>query len=149
RLVGTCPNNKKKPATIPRSSLAEIDISKAYTGAFIRIKSIPVFNEFDTWQAYKAGGSHQEHEPIYSGGKLLRPLLQQEIQPVLRLLSEADEKLPRIKAVKHPSIIKKVSYKGLIEEPWRTPISDNPEEDAVLKKTIANCNYGMLEKTDQ
>ncbi|MFM7990036.1 MAG: hypothetical protein ACKPKO_63055, partial [Candidatus Fonsibacter sp.] len=32
-----------------RSSLAEIDISKAYTGAFIRIKSIPVFNEFDAW----------------------------------------------------------------------------------------------------
>ena len=31
----------------------EIDISKAYTGAFMRIKSIPVFNEFDTWQAYK------------------------------------------------------------------------------------------------
>ena len=50
RLVGTCANNKKRPPTIPRKSLAEIDISKAYTGAFIRIKSIPVFNEFDTWQ---------------------------------------------------------------------------------------------------
>ena len=53
KLVGTCPNNKKKPATIPRSSLAEIDISKAYTGAFRRIRSTPVFNEFDTWQSYK------------------------------------------------------------------------------------------------
>ncbi|MFM7891719.1 MAG: hypothetical protein ACKO8V_07480, partial [Actinomycetota bacterium] len=37
-----------------------------------------------------------------------------------------------IKAVKHPSIIK-VSYKGLVEELWRTPISNDPEEDAVLK----------------
>ena len=27
-----------------------------------------------------------------------------------------------------------------------TPISDDPEEDAVLKNTIANGNYGMLEK---
>ncbi|MFM7984277.1 MAG: hypothetical protein ACKPKO_33635 [Candidatus Fonsibacter sp.] len=45
-LVGTCPNNTKRPPTIPRSSLAEIDISKAYTAAFMRIKSIPVFNEF-------------------------------------------------------------------------------------------------------
>ncbi|MFM7984491.1 MAG: hypothetical protein ACKPKO_34715, partial [Candidatus Fonsibacter sp.] len=55
RLVGTCPNNKKKPPTIPRSNLAEIDISKAYTGTgtFMRIKSIPVFKEFDTWQACK------------------------------------------------------------------------------------------------
>ncbi|MFM7987280.1 MAG: hypothetical protein ACKPKO_49000, partial [Candidatus Fonsibacter sp.] len=48
--------------------------------------------------------------------------------------------------MKHPNIIKKVSYRSLVEELWRTPISDDPEGDAVLKKTIANCNYGMLEK---
>ncbi|MFM7988547.1 MAG: hypothetical protein ACKPKO_55465 [Candidatus Fonsibacter sp.] len=51
-----------------------------------------------------------------------------------------------IKAAKHPSIIKKVSYRSLVDELWKTPISDDPEEDAVLKNTIANCNYGMLEK---
>jgi hypothetical protein len=34
-----------------------------------------------------------------------------------------------------------VDYKGLVDE-----LCDDPEEDAVLKKTIANCNYGMLEK---
>ena len=33
-----------------------------------------------------------------------------------------------------------------MEELWKTHISDDPEEDQVLKKTIANCNYGMLEK---
>ena len=48
--------------------------------------------------------------------------------------------------MQHPSIIKKVSYKDLVEELWRTPISDDPEEGSVLKKTIANCNYGKLEK---
>ncbi|MFM7980323.1 MAG: hypothetical protein ACKPKO_13505, partial [Candidatus Fonsibacter sp.] len=47
-----------------------------------------------------------------------------------------------IKAVKHPSIIKQVSYRSLVEELWRTPISDDPEEGAVLKKTIANCSTG-------
>jgi hypothetical protein len=51
-----------------------------------------------------------------------------------------------IKAVKHPSINKKVNCRGLVEELWKTPISDDPEEDSVLKKTTANCNYGMLEK---
>jgi len=51
-----------------------------------------------------------------------------------------------IRAAKHPSIIKKVSYKDLVEELWKTPISDDPEEGSVLKKTIANCNYGMLKK---
>ena len=59
-LVGTSPSKKLRPPTIPRSSLAEIDISKAYTGAFIRIKSIPVFKESDTWQSYKP------EEPIKS-----------------------------------------------------------------------------------
>ncbi|MFM7989467.1 MAG: hypothetical protein ACKPKO_60150, partial [Candidatus Fonsibacter sp.] len=39
-----------------------------------------------------------------------------------------------------------MSYRSLVEELWRTPISNDPEEDAVLKHTIANCNYGMLEK---
>ena len=53
---------------------------------------------------------------------------------------------PSIKAVKHPSIIKKVNHRQIIEELWRTPMSDDPEEDQVLKKTIANCNYGMMEK---
>ncbi|MFM7977887.1 MAG: hypothetical protein ACKPKO_01115 [Candidatus Fonsibacter sp.] len=53
RLVGTCPNNKKRPPTIPKSNLAKIDISNAYTAAFMRIRSVPVFNEFDTWQYYK------------------------------------------------------------------------------------------------
>ena len=47
------PSRRHKPPVIYISSLAEIDISKAYTGAFMRIRAIPVFNEFDTWQAYK------------------------------------------------------------------------------------------------
>ncbi|MFM7986224.1 MAG: hypothetical protein ACKPKO_43615, partial [Candidatus Fonsibacter sp.] len=38
---------------------------------------------------------------------------QQEIQPVLRLLPQATETKHAIKAVKHPSIIKKVSYISL------------------------------------
>ena len=32
---------------IRKADLAEIDVSKAYTGAFMRIRAIPVFNEFD------------------------------------------------------------------------------------------------------
>ncbi|MFM7979742.1 MAG: hypothetical protein ACKPKO_10540, partial [Candidatus Fonsibacter sp.] len=52
-LVGTSPSQKKRMPTIPRISLAMIDISKAYTGAFMRIRSIPVFNEFDAFQSYK------------------------------------------------------------------------------------------------
>ena len=48
--------------------------------------------------------------------------------------------------MKTPSIINNVSYKDIIQELWKAPISDDPEEDQVLQKTIANCNYGMLEQ---
>ena len=58
-LMGRVTSPKQPPQTISKSSLVEIDISKAYTGAFMRIKAVPVFNEFDTWEPY-AGHSHGE-----------------------------------------------------------------------------------------
>ena len=39
----------KTPA---HTKFVEIDITKAYTAAFIKIKEIPVFNEFDTFKPY-------------------------------------------------------------------------------------------------
>ena len=37
----------------PNEKLTEIDISKAYTGAFFcKITHIPIFNEFDAFQPY-------------------------------------------------------------------------------------------------
>ena len=146
RLVGTCANNKKRPPTIPRSSLAEIDISKAYTGAFIRIKSIPVFNEFDTWQAYKPEEPIKNMSLYIVEASSFDLFFNKRYNLCYGYFLKQLKQRHTIKAVKHPSIIKKVSYKDLVEELWKTPISDDTEEDAVLKKTIANCNYGMLEK---
>ena len=51
--MGVSLSKKHRPPVIKISSLAEIDISKAYTGAFMKIKATPVFKEFDAWQAYK------------------------------------------------------------------------------------------------
>ncbi|MFM7981125.1 MAG: hypothetical protein ACKPKO_17590, partial [Candidatus Fonsibacter sp.] len=118
----------------------------------MRIKSNPVFNEFDTWQYYKP------EEPIKNMSLYIVEantfdlffnkrynlcyghfLKQMQQRHVLKCVHE-------IKAMKHPSIINKVSYRSLVEELWKTPISDDPEEYDVPKKTIANCNYGMLEK---
>ena len=36
----------------PKEKLNEIDVSKAYTGAFCKITHIPIFNEFDSFQPY-------------------------------------------------------------------------------------------------
>ena len=52
---------------------------------------------------------------------------------------------PTIKAVKHPSVLKNVDYAKFVTELRNAPI-DNNDEDQSLKKTVANCSYGMLEK---
>ena len=39
-LTGRMTSSKHRPHTTSKSSLAEIDISKAYTGAFMRIKAM-------------------------------------------------------------------------------------------------------------
>jgi hypothetical protein len=128
--------------------LVEIDVSKAYTAAFMQIKRVPVFNEFDIWKPYrgeplkslnlyivrvKKEAKHhmflnKRHNLCY--GQFLRDIVK-----------EVD-----ILAVKQPSFIKKVDYRQIVEELWKTQISDDAEEDMIIKKRIANCNYGMMEK---
>ena len=36
-----------------KNDLIELDVSKAYTAAFAKIKNVPVFNEFDLFKPYK------------------------------------------------------------------------------------------------
>ena len=52
----------------------------------------------------------------------------------------------KIKAVKHPSITKKVGYKEMVDELWKKKLSDNREEDQLLKKTVVNVSFGVMEK---
>ena len=49
-------------------------------------------------------------------------------------------------AVKYPSIVRKVYHKKLIDVLWKMEISDNKDEDSIIKKTIANTTFGKLEK---
>ena len=51
-----------------------------------------------------------------------------------------------ILAVKQPSFVKLVNYAKLVEELWKAKVSDDKEVDGTVKKTIANTNFGMLEK---
>ena len=36
-----------------KNDLIELDVSKAYTAAFAKVKNVPVFNEFDLFKPYK------------------------------------------------------------------------------------------------
>ena len=43
-----------------KNSLVELDVSKAYTAAFVKIKEVPVFNEFDLFKPY-SGEALSDH----------------------------------------------------------------------------------------
>ena len=60
-------------------------------------------------------------------------------------MKKLNEKVDII-AVKHPSMIKDVDYKTIVDDLWKTHISDNDAEDRSSKKMIANVNIGLLEK---
>ena len=48
---------------------------------------------------------------------------------------------------KQPHKIIEVDYKKAVKELWDTHISDDKTEDKMAKKTIANINIGLLEKS--
>ena len=58
-----------------------------------------------------------------------------------------EEKTFQIHYHKQPSHIHEVDYENIVSEPWNTKISDKPKQDAKIKKTIANVNFGLLEKS--
>ena len=43
------------------TKLVEIDITKAYTAAFMKIKEVPVFNEFDAFKPYNQQDIHNNN----------------------------------------------------------------------------------------
>ena len=109
----------------------------------MQIKQVPVFNEFDIWKPYRG-------EPI----KSLNLYIVKSNQPCHMFLNKHHNLCygqfltqdVYIVAVTQPSFVKKVNYQQVVDYLWKTQISDDAEEDMLIKKRIANCNYGMMEK---
>ena len=117
----------------------EIDISKAYAGAFMRIKDVSVFNEFDIWQPYNGEAIRKLSLYVVEATEF-DLFFNKQFNLVYGCFLKQLPTLPIIKAVKHPSVARKVPYARLVTELWGTRISDDGEEDQTLKKTIANCS---------
>ena len=134
-------------------NVAEIDINKAFTKAFTSIKKIPIFRQFDIWRKWSntlnigdmpsltlymvevANANimfNKKHNLIY--GKILKKLLNKGVKC-------------NILYYKQPSYIHKVDYKQIIDDLWAEQISADEQEDKRIKKTIANINFGLLEKS--
>ena len=75
---------------------------------------------------------NKRHNLIY--GKFLKKLIEKGIK--------CD-----ILYYKQPSHIHKVDYKQIIDDLWAEQISADEQEDRRIKKTIANINFGLLEKS--
>ena len=51
-----------------------------------------------------------------------------------------------ILAYKEPSFIRPVNYKDIVTELYNRELSEDAGEDKFIKKTVANVNFGLLEK---
>ena len=128
----------------PKERLNEIDVSKAYTAALIKLSMIPVFNEFDIFQPYtgeviKDSNLHIDKVNSFS-------LFFNKTYNVCYGMFLKHTDGIEILAYKQPSTMKKVDYKTIVDELYATKISDNPDEDIYIKKMISNINIGILEK---
>ncbi|MFM7986208.1 MAG: hypothetical protein ACKPKO_43535, partial [Candidatus Fonsibacter sp.] len=85
----------------------------------MRIRSIPVFNEIDTWQAYKPEEPNKNMSLYIVEASSFDLFFNKKYNLCYGYFLKQLKKCQAIKAVKHPNIIKKVSYKSLVEELWR------------------------------
>ena len=140
-----------------KNDLIELDISKAYTAAFAKIQNVPVFNEFDLFEPYKGEELTDHCQYIVKAtqlnmffnkrynlcyGLFLKRFVSITLNGTVCNTSGALD----ILAVKQPSFVKPVNYAKLVDELWKAKVSDDKGVDSTVKKTIANTNFGMLEK---
>ena len=129
----------------------EIDIRKAFTHAFNKIKEIPVFTQFDVWKHYDY--MKHDHRKLHE----LTLYLVKANKPTMFFNKTCNLIYGRFLAgyanqceiiyYKQPSRIHKVDYRKITKELWQTDISDKYPEDVKIKKLIAIVNFGLLEKS--
>ena len=132
--------------------VVEIDICKAFTSAFSKIKSIPVFNEFDAWRPFLNTNdiNSMSNYTLYmvkacQGNLFFNKKINLVYGKFLKQLV-SNGVVVKILYYKQPSHIHKVKYKKLVDELYNAKISDKAEEDKWIKKLIANITFGLLEK---
>ena len=132
----------------------EADVSKAFTLAFMSMKQIPVFNQFDIWQIYTDNIDittlynlilyHIEvQEELFN-----RKLLFNKKYCLIYGLFLKKVMYGRIIILyyKQPSKTYEYNYKEIIDKLWKHEINSNSDLDKTIKKLIANINFGLLEK---
>ena len=133
---------KQRGITI--SDMVELDVRKAFTNAFLDIKRIPVFSQFDEWKPYKGQGI--KNLTLYMAMVDKVSLFFQRTRCLvygkfLKHLMQTDN--ITIKYYKQPSFTYKTDYKKTIDDLWSTDV------ETQFKKTTANVVFGLMEKGKQ
>lgn len=127
------------------TDLIELDVRKAFTSAFCKIKKAPVFNEFDNFIKYDNSDIINYALYIVSNSKK-NLFFNNEINIVYGLfLKKLNVNKSDIKYYKVPSQLKDVNFKELIDKVYSSHISDDKNEDIDIKSLICNVSFGMLE----
>ena len=126
--------------------MTEIDVSKAFTAAFVKIKKIPIFSEFDSFIPYD--NSPIQDLNLYVVKTNTFDLFFNKRYNLcygmfLNRLTNIE-----ITAYKQPSFIKDVKYSDIVNHLYKhLHISDDKELETYIKKLIGNINFGLLEKS--
>eukprot|EP00438_Fugacium_kawagutii_P027024 Skav232522 [mRNA] locus=scaffold1096:1054611:1057742:- [translate_table: standard] len=140
-----------KKDNLMKTDLIEIDLRKAFTYAFISMRHIPVFSEFDVWRHYDSS-KHDINKlnnlTLYFVRSKKRNLFFNKIYSLVygKFLKQLNLKDVEIVCYKVPSNIYKVDYRKLVNELWEDDISDDEHLDKAVKKLVGNIMFGMLEK---
>eukprot|EP00438_Fugacium_kawagutii_P036749 Skav205305 [mRNA] locus=scaffold3444:24630:27985:- [translate_table: standard] len=132
--------------------LAEIDENKAFTRAFELIKFIPVITEFDILTPYEGqdiyamDGLTMYYVEAFKGDIFLNANFNLVFGYNLKKYMKYNTNY-KIHSFVQPSNKFKVAYAKYVKELYDTYISDDPVEDKQCKKTVANVNFGLLEKS--
>ena len=111
-----------------------------------------MFKQFDIWMPYEYG----KHDFNNMGelclflvkftGKQTSLFFNKQYNLIYGMFLEEFIDEVEILYFKKPSSIYEVDYKSIVENLWKTNISNNLGEDIKVKKLISNVNIGLLEK---
>ena len=116
-------------------NVVEIDISKAFISAFLKISEVPVFNEFDSFKPYDNHAIKDYCLYIVKTSKT-NLFLNKTYNIVYGMFLNSFAADVEILAFKQPSFIKSINTKEIIDTLWDSEISTDPEEDKGIKNLL-------------
>ena len=126
-------------------NLIEIDIRKAYTGAFIQINKIVTFNEFDIWMPYN-NERIEDYTLYHVSTSNNNMFFNKNLSLCYGFILVQLNFNYIIRAYKKPSIVVDVEYAKYVEELYKNKIHDDVKINEKHLKDICNVSIGLMGK---